>query len=152
MGQLLDLIGPITPASNAPSCEAAKEVSAVAERASEKSEEYNRQYFFRRFARQTPEIDSAIGDFVAAVARTFDLPPSKLKTRPAASFPTTPERLPPTHWLAATYCREPPPICSCCGGSDWRALTKDPSAELRAWGCTTCRPGGGPGSSDEEGE
>jgi hypothetical protein len=133
-------------------CEAAKEIPAVAQRRCEKSEEYNREYFFRRFARQTPEIDAAIGGFVATIARAFDLPSGKLAIRPAPPFPTTPERLPPVHWLAATYRREPPPICTCCGGSDWRALTHDSQAELRAWGCTTCRPGGGPGSFDEEGE
>jgi hypothetical protein len=119
--------------------EAAKDVPAVAKRGCE-SEEYNPEYFFRRFARQTPEIDASIGGFVAAIARAFDVPPDKLAIRPAPQFPTTPERFPPVHWLAATYRREPPPVCTCCGGSDWRALTKDTRAELRAWGCTTCRP------------
>jgi hypothetical protein len=120
--------------------EAAKEVSVVAKRGCEKSEEYNQEYFFRRFARQTPEIDASIGGFVAAIARAFDIPPDKLVVRPAPRFPTTPERFPPVHWLAATYCREPAPICTCCGGSDWRALTHTPGTEVRAWGCTTCRP------------
>jgi hypothetical protein len=140
MGRLLDLIGPVAPTSNALPCEAAKETPAVAQDGCEKSEEYNREYFFRRFAPKPPEVDAAIKRFMADIARAFDIPPDKLRIRPAPRFPTTPERLPPVHWLAATYCREPAPICTCCGASDWRALTKDARAELRAWGCTTCRP------------
>jgi hypothetical protein len=77
-----------------------------------------------------------------------DLPPDTLAIRPAPPFPKTPERLPPVHWLATSYRRQPPPICTCCGGSGWRALTHDPRAELRAWACTICRPDDSPGLSE----
>jgi hypothetical protein len=151
MGRLLDLIAPIAPASNALPCEAAKEVSVVAQSGCEKSEEYNQEYFFRRFARQSAKIDAVIGGFLAAIVRAFDLPPGALAIRPAPPFPTTPERLPPVHWLATSYRRDPPPICTCCSGTSWRALTRR-GADPRAWACTTCRPGGSPGSSEQQGD